>query len=174
MSDHVGNFFLKKRIPRVWYRFCFIFSTHHCASFFLSRQRCKNDSEKEWNESADLHWFLGIELREESSAPKNQIANHSLLGFFLCACVCGTQKISLKGSIFADFARHCMFFIRAVEKFLIGPNDCFEIFKSRNHKSGGSKKSVPTLHKCLISRSNVLIFVVFICTYNNEKKKSEK
>lgn len=79
---------MKKRILPVWYRFCFIFSTHHCASFFLSRQRCKNDSEKEWNESADLHWFLGIELREESSAPKNQIANHSLLGFFLCACVC--------------------------------------------------------------------------------------
>ena len=153
---------MKKNIPRVWYRFCFIFSTHHCASFFLSRQRCKNDSEKEWNESADLHWFLGIELREESSAPKNQIANHSLLGFFF-VCVCGTQKISLKGSIFADFARHCMFFIRAVEKFLIGPNDCFEIFKSRNHKSGGSKKSVPTLHKCLISRSNV-IFVVYILT----------
>ena len=92
-SDRVGNFFFfKKRISRVWYKFCFIFSTHHCASFFLSRQRCKNDSEKEWNESADLHWFLGIELREESSAPKNQIANHSLLGFFLCVCVCAELK----------------------------------------------------------------------------------
>ena len=123
-----------------------------CFQFQINREGKKGVERKGW-------FALIFGYREQRLKIRLQIT--PFWNFF---CVRNSKDFAER----LNFCRLCTplhVFYQVVEKFLIGPNDCFEIFKSRNHRSGGSKK---VCQLCInFSKLQFVIYLRHICRKKN-------